>query len=176
MDCISATDQCGAGDRSLHRERPKPFRNGVGRMSAALLKREPTRRSEHRHFNLSHAGTTIRVCVSGVPEETPHRRPSSRAWLSDDCCLSLRSKTAPAYRTARRDELGNCPEGSDLQEAGYSSSRPKAEPASRYPSEEAQMRPGPVDTGHSARERAVDRALRRIGVPEASHASATMCL
>lgn len=100
---VSVTDQCDAGDRSLHRERPRSFRNGFGRMSAALLKRGRTRRPRSRHFNC-HAQAQRSIRAFPSPRRGPHRRPGSKAWHSTTCCLILRSKTVTRlrYRSPRR--------------------------------------------------------------------------
>jgi len=66
--------------------------------------------------------------------------------------------------------------GGGLREAGDHPGGPRA-PAcgGQVASEEARCVQDLLDTGRAARERAVEREFRRIGAPEASHATAIRC-
>lgn len=63
------------GDRSLHRQRPKPFPERLWTEVRSAAGSEDDPEAVISPIHLSHAGTTISLCVSGAPEGAPHRRP-----------------------------------------------------------------------------------------------------
>lgn len=161
---VSVTDQCDAGNRSLHRERPKPFRNGFGRMSAALLKRGRTRRPRSRHFNLSQQAQRSDVRFR-APEGTLVA-PGLKSLAFDDYLPESPFENGARlhYRSPRG--LGELPRGATTyKRSGF-----------HLNSEEVRCVQGLWTQAALLANEQWKREFRRVGAPEASHASATMCL